>query len=85
MSYALEIAPDASSQWRELPVDLQEFVLDKLDRLAQTLADVPAGPFVHDAVHRSSDTVEYLFIRLIASPRTRSLTVLGVARYSRQL
>ena len=83
MSYALEIAPDASSQWQELPVDLQEFVLDELDRVAESLTDAPAAPFVHDAVYRSPQTMEYVFMRLIANPRTRLLTVLGIARYSR--
>lgn len=34
MSFALDFAPDAKSQWRDLEIEVQEVVLDEMERLA---------------------------------------------------
>ena len=43
MNFALEFAPDAKSQWRELEVELQEVSLDALDSFAANSAAMPDG------------------------------------------
>ena len=49
MSYALEFAPDAMSQWRELDVGLQEAVLDALEVIAAASL-VPGAGFPRHCV-----------------------------------
>ena len=86
MSYALEFAPDARSEWQELDFGLQELVLDELD--AQT-AHPPAKPsgvvLLHDLVHDAPGVRHYVFLRCILDHGTEALTVIGVVHYARPM
>ena len=52
MSYALDFAPDAYSQWRELEPQLQELALDEADRAADNPPPPPVQEMVRDVVRR---------------------------------
>ena len=84
MSFALEFAPNASSQWRELELTLQELTLDELDRTAA------AGPhsrrvFVRDFTHPLGGLLHYVFLRVVWNPAGDTLVVLGVAHHARPI
>lgn len=63
MSFALEFAPDASSQWRELELTLQELTLDELDRTAAA-GPHSRGVFVRDFTHPLGGLLHYVFLAL---------------------
>lgn len=82
MSYALDFAPEARDAWRELDVQLQETVLDELERLASV--HLQAAPdFVHDITVDDGGAKHYLFFRLAASGT--NLTVLNIGHHARPL
>jgi hypothetical protein len=84
MSYALEFAPDAQSEWRELDVGLQELVLDELDALASHPPAKPSGVvLLHDLVHDAPGVRHYVFLRFILAHSAEMLTVIGVVHYAR--
>jgi hypothetical protein len=82
MSYALDFAPEAQRAWRDLDVQLQEVVLDELDRLAQTPRP-SSSDFVHDLTVETASAKHYLFFRLTASGT--NLTVLNIGHFARRL
>ena len=69
-------APDAKSQWRELPVELQELVLDDLERLS----DMPPATSVifHDVSQEIGQIRHYVFLRSIVDQARHTITVIGV-------
>ena len=84
MSYALEFAPDARSEWGELEVGLQELVLDELDALAARPPAKPSGAvLLHDLTHDAPGVRHYVFLRYILAHSTQVLTVIGVVHYAR--
>ena len=75
MSYALDFAPDAYSQWRELEPDLQELALDEADRVADNPPPPPVGEVVRDVVRRGKGADDYVFVRLVLDrQRQRALS-----------
>jgi len=81
MSFELEIAPDARSQWRELEVELQELVLDELDRRAAEV--LPPGPVLVDFTHQRAGVKHYVFLSMLVGRGV--LTVLGVSHFARPI
>ena len=85
MSYVPGFAPDGKADWHELDVALQERVLDEVDRLAANPPPPPGSRFLTDFVLEASGTKHYVWIRYVLNHSTRTLTVTGVAHYSRPL
>jgi hypothetical protein len=83
MSYALDIAPDAKSQWRELPVDIQELVLDNLDHLCDAPPTNAPEEFYYDFVTESDGIRNYVFLQILIDRSQQKLSVLGVNRFER--
>ena len=84
MSAALAFTADARLDFADLEIDLQEAVLDELDRLAE-LPFPAAATFVADVVQQSRDARHYIFIRLAADPGRGALVILGLHHHRRQL
>ena len=71
-------APDAKSQWLELDVELQEILLDEMEKLA---AHPPAGSQSTHAgdflIARGSER-HYVFFQFVLDARGKRLIVTGV-------
>jgi hypothetical protein len=78
MSYALDFAPDAYSQWRELEAELQELALDEADRVADNPPPPPVQEMVRDVVRRGTVLDDYIFVRLVLDRQRRLVVVTGV-------
>lgn len=83
MSYGLDFAPDAESQWRDLPPEVQESVLDELDRLADNPPPPPTAEVVRDFVYAAGGTDHYVFLRCVIDRRRRNIVLTGVVTYTR--
>jgi hypothetical protein len=83
MSYALDFAPDAYSQWRELEPQLQELALDEADRTADSPPPPPVQEIVRDAVRRGTVLDDYIFVRLVLDHKRQVVTVTGVIHLPR--
>jgi hypothetical protein len=59
MVFVPEFAPDAESQWHDLPPILQELVWDEIERLVHA---PPPGKeeFIHDFVHEDAEAWHYI-------------------------
>ena len=79
MSFVPVFAPDARSQWRELPIVLQELVLDDMERLAESPPPPPAFEVFHDVFQEIGQISHYVFLRSIIDHSRRTVTVIGVA------
>src|SRR5438045_8962961 len=81
MSFVPGFAPDALSQWRELDFELQELVLDELERLA---ADPPAAGSadVVDVVREVAGLRHYVFVRFAVDRARQRLIIVGVGRFA---
>ena len=76
MSYVPGFAPDARSQWRALPSELQEIVLDELDRLAE---DPPTDEeAIASATIESAGRREHVFVRALIDHQRHRVVALGV-------
>ena len=84
MSYVPGFAPDGMVDWRELDTELQEWVLDEMDRLAANPPPPPATRFLTDIVHETSNVKHYVWIRYVVNRVARTLTVTGITHYARQ-
>jgi hypothetical protein len=81
MSFVPGFAPDALSQWRELDFDLQELVLDEVDKLAN---DPPArDTAIIDLAHDLPTGRHYLFIQLLIDHPRGRVVVIGVGHHFR--
>lgn len=85
MSYRLDFTPDARTQWGELEVGVQEFVLDELDRLAavKPWQMKRAGDAVHDLAFDVGTVCHYVFLHLHVNSPARVITILGVGHHAR--
>ena len=83
MSYALDVSPDAQTVWRALDVEVQEGVLDELDRLAAAPFDLPRGPAVRDLVVRVGPVRHYVFIQLSVNHARGVLSVYRIGHVAR--
>jgi uncharacterized iron-regulated protein len=76
MSYVPAFAPDANAQWRDLPFELQELVLDDLERLAENPPQTTV--IFHDVFLEIGQIRHYVFLRSIVDHPRRMVTVIGV-------
>ena len=83
MSYALDVAPDAHTAWRGLDVDVQEAVLDELDRIAATPFSLPRGPAVRDLVVSVGPVRHYVFIQVSVNHARAVVSVYRIGHVSR--
>jgi hypothetical protein len=63
--------------------ELQEWVLDEMDRLAVDPPPPPATRFLTDIVRETSNVKHYVWIRYIVNRVARTLTVTGITYYAR--
>jgi hypothetical protein len=85
MSYVPGFAPDGQADWRELDVDLQERVLDEVDRIAASPPSSPAASLLTDIVVERSGAKHYVWIRYVVNHTAMSVTVIGITHYVRPL
>lgn len=89
MSYALAFSSAAREAFKRLDAELQEDVLDELDRLAAAADALPHRPLplsaLHDLRRDTADRADYLFLSLQYDPPQRTLTVRRLGHYRRQL
>ena len=85
MSYAPGFAPDGHADWRELELELQERVLDEVDRIAANPPPPPATIFLDDFVCETPDARHYVWIRYVVNRAAGTVTVIGITHYARRL
>jgi len=84
MSFAPGFAPDGQADWRALETELQEQVLDAMDRIAANPPPPPATVFLGDFVWEASDAKHYVWIRYIVNRTAQTITVIGITDYARR-
>lgn len=86
MGYSLHFAPDALVDWQELRLDLQESLLDDLDREAKIPPQPPTQTATRDYLHTDNDNQEdhYFFVRIVLDHQNNALTVIGIKHHPRQ-
>lgn len=82
MSFTPGFAPDAKSQWQSLDFDLQQFVLDEIERVASN--PPPNGEYVLDPVREEGDIRQYVFVRVIVDGGRGTVTVVGIGTIARR-
>jgi len=85
MSFTPDFVPDAKSQWRELDVELQEIVLDELEKLASNPPPDVGGLIEHDFAHDRGGIRHYIFLRMVIDRRARTLRVIGIVQLTKPL
>ena len=81
MSFAPGFAPDGLAQWRALDFELQELVLDEVERLA---IDPPGGvEHVADVVVDVIGMRHYLFVHVLVDRPRQQVIVVGVGHHAR--
>lgn len=81
MSFTPEFTADAQSQWQALDFDLQELVLDELERV---LAKPPRAPsFIADFVSERAGMRRYVFLELEVDHRRRTVRLISVGLHAR--
>lgn len=84
MSYVPGFAPDGKIDWRELDPELQERVLDELERLAADPPLPPATTLLTDFCWQTSGVKHYVWIRYVVDRTARTITVIGITHYPRR-
>jgi hypothetical protein len=88
VSYALAFSSGARSAFGRLDVELQEDVLDQLDRAAAAADLLPhrqlALSHVLDLQRDRADGTDYVFLTLRYDPERRTLTVLRLGHHARR-
>jgi hypothetical protein len=82
MSLTPGFAPDARSQWQELSAELQECVLDELDKLAEDPPTSPRGVILHDFIQQEKNARHYVFLRIVVDSSAGRITVIGVNHHT---
>lgn len=83
MNFVPEFAPDARSQWQELPPLLQELVLDELEVLLRSPPPPGKNEFTHDFVHEDEVAWHYVFLSINVDRRRGRITAAGVNYFQR--
>jgi hypothetical protein len=83
MNYVPGFAPDGKADWLELEPDLQELVLDEMDRLALDPPPPPATLFLTDFVHEAVGVKHYVWLRFVVDRTALTITVIGIVHYAR--
>jgi len=87
VSYALAFTAGARQAFSGLNIELQEKVLDELDRAASVAADLPrralAFTDVLDIRRDAADQIEYVFLTVEYDPLRQTLTVQRLGYHSR--
>ena len=82
MSLTPGFAPDAKSQWQALDFEIQEIVLDEIERVASN--PPPDGEYVLDPVREVAGVRLYVFVRVIVDRGRGTVTVVGVGTIARK-
>ena len=82
MSFTPGFAPDAQSQWQDLDFELQELVLDEMDKVAANPAPAIRGVLQHDFVHERAGIRHYIFLRLTVDRSRRTIKVIGIHHHT---
>lgn len=89
MGYALAFSSGARLAFSQLDVELQEDVLDELDRLAAAADALPHRPLplsaLHDLRRDAPGRADYVFLTLEYDPARRTLIVQRLGHHSRPL
>jgi hypothetical protein len=86
MSFVPEFAPDAKSQWRELEVELQELVLDEMERLATNSPAAASNTIIYrDVTYLDRTQKHYVFLRAVVERDRAAVVVIGIAHIARPL
>jgi hypothetical protein len=83
MSFVPGFAPDALSQWRALDFELQELVLDELERLA--INPPHTTEQVIDVVRDAADVRHYIFLHVLVDHQRERVVAVGVGHHARFL
>ncbi len=78
MSFTPRFAPDAESQWHELDFELQELVLDEMERLAANPPRTIRGFARHDFMLDRPGERHYVFLRLAIDRVRQIMRVIGL-------
>jgi hypothetical protein len=78
MSFVPGFAPDAQSQWRELDTELQELVLDEMERLVANPPRSSAPVVYSDLFHATKQARHYIFLRSTVDHLRRKVTIIGI-------
>ena len=78
MSFVPEFAPDTKSQWRELDPELQELVLDGMERLAHHPPPPTTSVIYHDLYHENEGVKHYIFLRATVDRQRGRITIVGI-------
>ena len=81
MSYVPGFAPDCRIDWRAMNLELQELVLDEMERLA---ANPPStDSILIDFVHESAGVRHYVWLRVVIDHARSRIHVVGLHHYPR--
>ena len=83
MSCAPGFAPDGKADWRESETELQEQVLDEMERIAANPPPPPATMFLTDFVCETSEATHYVWVRYV-DRAAGTITVIGITDYARR-
>ncbi len=87
MSYGIAFSNASLDAFRRLDAQLQEEVLDELDRLARAADALPnrslAATHLHDLTRERGGTVHYVFLTLAYDPQRHILDVQRLGYYGR--
>ena len=83
MSYRLDVAPDAWAELRQLDVEVQEAVLDEIDRIVEGEQLADGAHDLYYAIVAVSGVRQELYVQLIANSARNVLTVVGISRLTR--
>lgn len=85
MSYVPGFAPDAKADWRELDTQLQELVLDEMERLAANPPTTSRTMFLTDFVCEIANAKHYIWIRYVVDRKANRLIVTGISHYAQPI
>lgn len=87
MSYAIEWSDDARQAFDVLEIEVQEAVLDELDRLAGAAISLPNRPLTllisHDVRTETATDFHYVFMDVEYDPPNQMMAIVRMASYSR--
>jgi len=87
VSYAIDWSDDARRAFDALDIEVQEAVLDELDRLAGAATRLPNRPLTllisHDVRTETTTDFHYIFMDVEYDPPNQMMAIVRLASYSR--